>query len=63
MAAAGDGLTVSDDVLAVAAGVVVSAAAGMTVSEDGLTVAPAAAGASVFGAETLLAWAADRRAG
>ena len=37
MAAAAGGLTVSEDVLALAAGVVVSAAVGMTGSEDGMT--------------------------
>ena len=60
MATAAGGLTVSEDMLAVAAGVVVSALAGMTVSEDGLPVAAAAAGASVFGAETLLGRAGRR---
>jgi hypothetical protein len=62
VAAAAGGLTVSEDALAVAAGVGVSAAAGMIASEDGLTVAAAAAGASVFGAETLLG-RAECRAG
>jgi hypothetical protein len=47
--AAAGGLTVSEDALALAAGVVVSAAVGMTESEDGLAVAAAA----VFVAETL----------
>ena len=61
MAAAAGRLTVSEDALAVAAGVVVSAVAGMTASEDGLTVA-AAVSAAVSVAGTLRG-RADRRAG
>ena len=52
MAAAAGGLTVSEDALAFAAGVVVSAAVGMTGSEDGLAVAAGAA-AAVFVADAL----------
>jgi hypothetical protein len=62
VAAAAGGLTVSGGVLAVAAGVVLSALAGMTVSEDGLTVAGGAVAAAVFVAGTLRG-RADRRAG
>ena len=53
MAAAAGGLTVSEDALAVGAGVVVSAAAGMTASEDGLAVAAGTVAAAVSVAGTL----------
>ena len=62
MEAAAGGLTVSEDVLAVAAGVVLSAAAGLTASEDGLAVAGGTVAAAVSVAGTLRR-RADRRAG
>jgi len=62
VAAAAGGLTVSEDALAVAAGVVVSAVGGMTVSEDGLAVTAAVVAAAVSVAGTLRG-RADRRAG
>jgi hypothetical protein len=61
VAAAAGGLTVSEDGLAGAAGVV-SAAAGITVSEDGLAVAAGAVAAAVSVAGTLRG-RTDRRAG
>jgi len=63
VAAAAGGLTVSEDALAVTAGVVVSAVAGMTVSEDGLTVAAAAVVAAAVSVAGTLRGRADRRAG
>ena len=58
MVAAGAGvLTLSDDGLAVAAGVAASAAGGLTVSGDGLAVAAGAVAAAAFGAESLRGWA------
>jgi hypothetical protein len=62
VAAAAGGLTVSEDALAVAAGVGVSAAAGMIASEDGLAVAAGTVAAAVSIAGTLRG-RADRRAG
>jgi hypothetical protein len=62
VAAAAGGLTVCEDVLAVAAGVVLSAAAGLTASEDGLAVAAGTVAAAVSVAGTLRG-RADRRAG
>jgi hypothetical protein len=53
VAAAAGGLTVSEDALALAAGIMVSAAVGMTGSEDGLAVAAGVAAAAVFVAEAL----------
>ena len=61
MAAAAGGLTVSEDALALAVGVVVSAAVGMTGSEDGLTVAAGVVAATVSVAGTLRG-RPDRRA-
>ena len=53
MAAAAGVLTLSEDGLAVAAGVAASAAGGLTVFEDGLTVAAGAVAAAAFVAECL----------
>ena len=60
VAAAAGALAVSEDELAVAAGVVASAAASAavwrTLSEDGLTVEADAVAAAAFVAESLRAW-------
>ena len=50
----------SEDVLAVAAGVDASAADGMTVSEDGLTVAAGGGSATACLAEGVRGWADNR---
>jgi hypothetical protein len=62
VAAAAGVLTLSEDGLAVAAGVAASAAGGLTVFEDGLTVAAGVVAAATFVAESLRGWA-DRRVG
>ena len=60
VAAAAGALAVSEDELAIVAGVAASAAASAavwrTVSEDGLTVAAGAAAPAAFVAESLRAW-------
>jgi hypothetical protein len=53
-------LTVSEDELAVAAGVAASTAGVPTVSEDGLTVAAGAVAAAACVAESLRGWADSR---
>jgi hypothetical protein len=64
VAAAAGVLTLSEDGLAVAAGVAASAAGGLTVFvfEDGLTVAAGVVAAAAFVAESLRGWA-ERRVG